>query len=420
MKRNFGVLTYPIVNQQSLTAGQKPVVTPRYGYHDHFLMVSESHDRNDLDGKYHSGGPFYVTKQDLTLGLGPLCSWRFNGVNATFTPYVGNGLTAVPVERSDAVTSQQHTTDNANAFSFGATGWNRARPGNPVASIATFVGELREGLPRIPLNLFYRLKDLLLKKRTFRQVASTPNLGDEWLNVVFGWKPLLADIRKMYELQKTLDRRLAQIVRENGKGVHKRRVIKDSISVNPTTTNYAFPFGAWQNPGPSWASGRSSMTTITTNIEKVWFVGKFRYYIPDIGTSEWSRRTTALLFGAKVTPEVVWNLLPWSWLADWFGNVGDVMSNLSSNAVEGLTADYAYIMRTVETRTQTIGVTSWNTAGTPGGSTYIPGGSAVAVAESNSVSKTRTAGSPFGFGVKYESLSTFQLGVAAALGLSRW
>jgi len=383
-------------------------------------MASEGH-RREADGKYHSGGPFYVTKKGSTLGVAPLVSWRLNGIYNKCTPYVGSALTSLPVKRSDSATKLEYQTDAANAFSFGATGWKRARPGNPVAGVATFVGELREGLPRIPFNVFNRLRNLLQQKQAAKRTGSFPNLGDEYLNAVFGWIPLLADIRKMYELQKSLDKRLAQIVRENGKGVHKRRVIRDSTTTASSVTSGNTPFnGGWSAAPTNWTAGRGSVTTVTTNVEKVWFVGKFRYYIPDIGTSEWRRRTVLSLYGAYVTPEVVWNLLPWSWLADWFGNVGDVMSNLSSNAVDGLTAEYAYVMRTVETRTQKFATASWSGLGSPTGSTYIPAGSASATSEEYSVSKVRTGGSPFGFGIQYDGLSAYQLGVAAAFGISRW
>jgi hypothetical protein len=154
--------------------------------------------------------------------------------------------------------------------------------------------------------------------------------------------------------------------------------------------------------------------------EKVWFVGRFRYFIPDIGTSQWSKRATRALFGVNPTPETLYNLLPWSWLFDWFGNIGDIMSNISSNAVDNLTADYAYIMRTVETTKRYTSISYWNTLGGEGQFYNIPGGSAVLVAVDSTISKTRAAASPFGFGATFGGLSPYQMGIAAALGISRW
>jgi len=162
------------------------------------------------------------------------------------------------------------------------------------------------------------------------------------------------------------------------------------------------------------------MDETLTVTDKIWFVGKFRYYIPDIGSSEWTKRTTRALYGANITPEVAWNLLPWSWLIDWFGNIGDVMSNMSSNAVDNLTADYAYIMRTQETRYDMEGATTWNQLGSPTGASWIPAGRVQKRGWSTTTTKTRVGASPFGFGLTFDGLSTYQLGIAAALGISRW
>jgi len=122
-----------------------------------------------------------------------------------------------------------------------------------------------------------------------------------------------------------------------------------------------------------------------------------------------------------VTPEVLWNLIPWSWAIDWFANVGDVMSNMSSNAVNNLVADYAFVMESSQTvRTETV-TTSWTGVGSPGGFYYFPAGSASASVSYETVqTKNRVAASPYGFGVEFGSLSNYQLGVVAALGISRW
>jgi len=42
---------------------------------------------------------------------------------------------------------------------------------------------------------------------------------------------------------------------------------------------------------------------------------------------------------------LVWELLPMSWLLDWFGNFGDVIANVSTGAVDNLVLEYGFIMR---------------------------------------------------------------------------
>jgi len=264
------------------------------------------------------------------------------------------------------------------------------------------------------------LTDLIQGKSSWRSLHGT-NPGSEYLNGIFGWLPLLNDIQDMYRTYRNLDKQLAQIYRDNGKGIHRRREIKNTVtSTAIVDASDAFPFARWFDTGPTWATGRTRYIETSESIERVWFVGKFRYYIPDIGSSQWQARATRALFGVNPTPEVIWNLLPWSWMADWFANVGDLMSNMSSNAVDNLAAEYAYVMRTVETRNRISSYTTWNQVGTsPEGTSWIPKGAMSGESVSQIISKTRVVGSPYGFGANFDSFSNYQLGVLAALGISR-
>jgi hypothetical protein len=276
----------------------------------------------------------------------------------------------------------------------------------------------------LPGKLYNALGSLLAGKQAAKRLgvpSRRTNPGDAYLNVMFGWAPLLSDIRKMYELYQTLDKRLAQIARDNGKGVYRRTTLRDTSTTTVAENRRDnTPFWGWAASPPGWAAGSGGVDTTTTTVDRIWACGKYRYYIPDIGSSEWTRRATRALYGANVTPEVIWELLPWSWLADWFGNIGDVISNASSNAVDNLTADYAYVMRTVETRITYHGYSTWLGQGSPDGETYIPAGNVSLTASEVTSEKMRAAASPFGFGVTFDSLSNYQLGIAAAFGISRW
>lgn len=119
------------------------------------------------------------------------------------------------------------------------------------------------------------------------------------------------------------------------------------------------------------------------------------------------------LYGLRPSPSVVYNAVPWSWLVDWFTNLGHVIENVEPGVADRLAADYFYVMRKrsrVKTREAS-------------GTFYrSPDGSPVSIHVSQvaaSVSKTRISGSPFGFDVKQEDLNGTQLAILGALGLSR-
>jgi hypothetical protein len=256
-------------------------------------------------------------------------------------------------------------------------------------------------------------------KILFKRLDGFRGLGSEYLNVVFGWKPFVRDLQEMYNLWVTLDKRLGQLVRENGKYIRRKATISDTNDTVVTQeTEYSAPFANVLGAPPSYMQGRSVYSVKSSTKTRIWFSGSFRYYVPDIGSSQWTARARLALFGALPTPELLWEVLPWSWLIDWFSNIGDVVSNASANAVSNLTTRYSFIMKHVTTTTTATSVcwASVSTAPTDKWRAASPTFSSVLTEDS----KARVGGgNPFGLNVSLPSLSAGQLGILAALGLSR-
>jgi len=318
-----------------------------------------------------------------------------------------------------------------DTWQYGATGYKRTRPGNPVASLGQFLVELRD-LPRIPFGGAFGKRG----KGRFPSVSIFPfneipgrlrsrlldfrNLGSEYLNVVFGWKPFVSDLRKMYNLWQTIDKRMAQLIRENGKGINRRATLEEDTSTTMETDSYPAPW-RWVPGGFFLPAGHSTWTGQRTVKTKVWYSANYRYYIPDIGSSQWDRRARLALFGAVPTPELLWEVLPWSWLIDWFGNAGDVISNLSVNAVDNLVQNYHYTMKHVSTTT-VLKSTSYQEGLDlrSFGSWYWPTLEVDCTSTLFEESKVRDGGgSPFGLNAKFSSLNAYQLSILAALGTSK-
>jgi hypothetical protein len=311
-------------------------------------------------------------------------------------------------------------------YSYGATGYKKTRPGNPIASLGQFLIELRD-LPVAPGKALYknlRVRTLNVPIRRLpgvllQQLSGFRALGGEYLNVVFGWKPFVSDLRKMYNLWQVLDKRMAQIRRENGRYIRRRATLFEDTSTSQTT----IPKTASGVTSELFWGGGLATKTVTTKT-KIWYSASYRYYIPD--TSEgslWDLRAKAALFGALPTPELLWEVLPWSWLIDWFANFGDVVSNFSPNAVDNLTQRYAFTMKHVVEETE------WKFSGSVPPSSAIFGSSpsySWSGLNFNLTSKQRKetkirlgGGNPFGMGVQFNSLSSGQLAILGALGISR-
>lgn len=319
----------------------------------------------------------------------------------------------------------------------GANLYRNARPGNPVANLAQFLFELRD-YPRMPRGLYRRLNNL----RKF---------GDDYLNIEFGWKPFLLDMKRCYNLATVLDKRLGQLIAYNAKWIKRKRRKPPVVTTSTATQKFVLcingheqvgaaeaarefladafelyfpgigPFQIYDGAGlfsPSQCPVGNLERTISYTLTTAYqyrFTGEFFYYVPDIGSWEWTQKATAALFGAYPTPEVLWEVLPWSWLINWFTNVGDLISNASVNAVENELSMNTYCYYDEITRLDVVSTISY-----PPYTDYgTKPGDYTASCSFQKATKVRKPATPYGFGVAYESLSTSQLAILAALGLSR-
>jgi len=400
------------------------------------LLASQSHYRL-RNGSWSGGGPFYMVSLERQIIAGPPIEWTLfgNTWSGTIGPPVG--VPNLPSTFSAAVGAFPTYTDKRVELAPSyASGWARTRPGNPMANLGQFLIELRD-FPSIPGQAFHGVgwKGLgrsikyrkLYRGLPFRdipkvardRVAWYSKLGSEYLNADFGWKPFVKDLQDVYRLMKAIDKEMAQIVRDNGKSVRRSGTLMDDTSTSSTTSTYAQPGVNLLDFPPGWTSGSTSYSKTVVTKTRRWYVASYRYYIPDTNSWQWNARARAALFGALPTPSLLYEVMPWSWMLDWFTNVGDVISNASVNAVDNLVALYSYIMEHKTTTTTVSCNTSWKTKLIPG-SADIPGGSANVIGRFVQETKARAGGSPYGMGVTFDGLSARQGATLAALGLSRF
>jgi len=259
--------------------------------------------------------------------------------------------------------------------------------------------ELRaDGVPSIPGIQSW-------KKRT--EIAR--NSGGEYLNVQFGWLPLVSDVKQLchavndsHEILKTL--------REGSD--HTTRVgysFPDSTT-SVSTNSDVLVFHA----GNSGNSRSVKANTVVTQTKKKWFGGAFKYHLPtsdeQFGRLKKYVAEAQALLGVEPTPEAIWNSSPWTWGLDWFANVGDIMTNVSNLGQNGLVLVYGYLMVSYETVQEVNIVGGYYGSGT---NNPMSGGGV----KRTRVLNKRIQANPYGFGVTFGSLSNTQKAIIAALGL---
>lgn len=357
------------------------------------------------------GSPFKTSRSFVSDAKGrpakgplPTFDIRVDGRN-----FFGNGTLAVyhgpilPVDPAPRhFPSRSFTSDN-EMHQLGTTAIALCKPTTPEASVTAALGELvRDGIPALPGLSTLRDRTKLAKKA-----------GDEYLNIQFGWVPLVSDVRKISDAIRKSDAILKQYERNSGRGV-RRRFTFPTITVEeeftPDTAGSPYPVGP---PLTYFDDYTGVLTGQRTSVVETWFSGSFTYYVPPAKDyRSKTLRQAALankLLGVYPTPEVIWQLTPWSWAVDWFTNIGDVMSNISDWAAQGLVMQYGYLMQTKRT-TDTYTLSGIKPKGH---------GPLEVSLSFTSITKQRVKADPFGFGISWDGLSPYQLSIAAALGLTR-
>jgi hypothetical protein len=302
----------------------------------------------------------------------------------------------------------------------GTTAISRVLPTNPIVDLPVAVAELlREGLPSLPgLSM--------IPGKTF----SRNSIPGEYLNSEFGLKPFLADLRRFRIAAENAERLINEYAARAGKVIRRRYEFPEdneiTTVVHPAQTGYEKYLGGPCNGQisgyltPVLEGWPGEMTDVTTRSKKVWFSGAFTYYLPSVGSdlsSQLIRQEAELrhLYGG-ISVETAWNLLPYSWAADWFTNAGDLVHNLAAFARDGLVMPWGYVMERCElssTRTVVGAQVGREVSVTfPSTRTYtLPEVSTTYYAKY----LRRRKATPFGFGLDVDGFTSRQKAITLAL-----
>jgi hypothetical protein len=310
-------------------------------------------------------------------------------------------------------------TENENSqraqadFSLGGTAISRARPGKPLIDLANTIGELRtEGLPKMFGSMISRASTV---RELFRRG------GDEYLNAQFGWAPLMRDVTSLAQLAGQSRHILERYESDIDKLIRRRYHFDDIINTSEFTP-IGHEVGTLGLSLPLFSLRHGTSGVVPVGIErtvtKSYFSGGFRFYYPDFPSAfehltEIEKQANALL-GTRLDPEVLWNLQPWTWMVDWFVNIGDILGNISAFTADNLVMQYGYIMSETEWMQEVtypaifrrVNTSTWQRVSGPLSNIKYKR------------RKMRSKASPFGFGLNPDSFTESQWAILGALGMS--
>jgi len=371
------------------------------------ILSSAQENGSFRNTSYDNGHEFLATKQEVKHSHSNFFTYDPNG-RAWFRGCLVAGKT-LGVDPS-TLFRQPPTIDTSY---YGNLAIKNTRPTTPVAGLAQFLGELHEGVPRLIGTEIPRLMNAVLlreKAEVFRV------LGGSYLNVEFGWKPFISDLTKMFNAVTQSSKILEQFEKDTDKNIRRRFGFKPIIS-SQITYDQPNAFGInLVGTGMSglFKNGQQNVRLVEakTSFQKYSFSGAYTYHLENrkdlLAKVKHYEQLANKLLGVRLTPEVLWELTPWSWLADWYGTIGLMTGNAVAFQNDGLVLRYGYLMRESVYRTIRTATVDLST-----------GKQIAATSMYSFTQKERVRSTPFGFGSNPSSFTARQWAILAALGMTK-
>ena len=175
----------------------------------------------------------------------------------------------------------------------------RTNPSRPDVDIPVFIGELGD-LPSLVKDAGTKVIKLLARQH---------------LRTHFGTVPLVRDLLSMCNFVQLTELRMKELRALGDKGLGRTRVL-DNLSLSESKSVTPQSVGTVLN----------GFQTRTTSV-KVWVHVKW-HPSPGFPRTDASLLSTCrrAVFGLTIDPSTAWELIPFSWLADWYGSMGDYLA----------------------------------------------------------------------------------------------
>jgi hypothetical protein len=248
----------------------------------------------------------------------------------------------------------------------------QTNPSTPHVSVPSFMGELKEfpALLRACGGDFLArsLKGVSSPGGWVKKAAATAgqaiagmrgnpfprilnHIASGHLSWRWGIKPLIGDLRKMYGFIKAANERFKELRNlRDGKTIRKRcslgKYLKKSERQRKFLHSFYYGLEGWSQvtyTAEVWGSAEWKLAL--TESDPLWdaiFGPKLNPDMTDQQLELLSRQIAAGFTSHEILA-TAWELTPWSWLADWCGNVNDVIA--ASNNALGLTWGRICVMR---------------------------------------------------------------------------
>lgn len=256
--------------------------------------------------------------------------WSNGVVESEFNNYAGTGASFDAMGTNTMTFLDPNVTPTIAYLTTEALA--RANPNaRPDVDPFLFLWELKD-FPRILRSMgeMYSKNPAATRKRAIKEAAA---IG---IQVRFGWIPLINDLRNLWNFAELASKRANRLKKLD-------KYVSDKISLG----TYKSKTTAWD---ASVAGNRIRSYELRQSSCKCWAVITHRVTMPrsvggfgTIPDDVYEQMGRALSISSGLHPSTIWNMIPWSWLIDYLGNVGTVLE-LTRNTVP-YQASHMFVMR---------------------------------------------------------------------------
>jgi hypothetical protein len=304
--------------------------------------------------------------------------------------------------------------------------YNKLRPHIEQAGLGVALAEARD-IPRMLKTTSLGFHNIWRAMGGVSHGVANPlmrpkKLADQFLNQQFGWIPFIKDLRDFHRVYVNSQRYIDQVSRDNNTWTKRVRTIWHQETSTPITSGIVPDIEPWgvyydsmcRNVSGPGGTGTSHWSAVEEIYTRLWAAGSFKYYRPEFDRSipgydsGWNRvQQLMILYGLRLNPSVVYKATPWSWLIDWFGNVGNTVQRATDMAYDSIVSRYMYLMQTHVRKVVLKQTLHFNS-----------GDVTLTWSRDSEIKQRQEATNPYNFCLS-AGLTARQISILAALGISR-
>lgn len=200
------------------------------------------------------------------------------------------------------------------------------------------VFELRD-LPRSVISLQQTLRDLgsalktmpRSKSDAFYRAKLAEHVPNEYLSYWFGWVLTFKAIRELLEAPAKISKEVNFLIKRRGKPTTLRRT-KKVLGGTLTTPGWSYSPSTFS--GTLWSETALADETVCTFETELRLVINALFDFPEVGVPKLRSDLLDRKWGVTPTLTDVYNVVPWTWLLDWFtglGNYVELIDNINTD-----------------------------------------------------------------------------------------